>query len=213
MRSGAGSRRARSPDRTLRLVPHFDLKVVQESHGCERLVQVSASSPMVAQDAPVLEPGDGMLDTSPPLSMVTPPVVTHEPVLAKARCHELVHTPVAAIGEYPSMLARETRQVGASVMIRIVAVAWATCGGRHDEQVAVTYQQLRVTRPAVVLGSRRAAMIAGRYERPVDDPCPPPVVRGDMRRSPARQAPGRGSRRFDARMTSKSAQWPRARAA
>ena len=135
---------------------------------------------MVAQDAPVLEPGDGVLDTSPPLSMAMPLVVTHEPVLAKARCHELVHTPVAAIGEYPSMLARETRQVGASVMIRIVAIAWATCGGRHDEQVAVTDQQLRVTRPAV-LGPRRAAMFAGRYERPVDDPCPPAVVRGDMR--------------------------------
>jgi hypothetical protein len=55
-------------------------------------------------------------------------------------------------------------------MHRIVAVTWTTRGGGDDPQIASADQDLRVTRPAVVLGTGRPSMIAGRDQRAIDHP-------------------------------------------
>lgn len=60
----------------------------------------------------------------------------------------------------------------------IVAIARAGHRRRDDLQVASSHEDLRIARPSVVLRLRRVAMIAGRDQRPVDDPRPTAVMAG-----------------------------------
>ena len=59
---------------------------------------------------------------------------------------------------------------GASVVDWVVSIYWATGSYRNDAKIATTYEQLRVARPAVVLGFRSARMVPRWNERSVDDP-------------------------------------------
>lgn len=128
--------------------------------GCD---EMTPTLPVIAQDPPLLEPRDHVLDPRATPAMSPPRVVPHDPVATKHGRDELVDASIAAIGEYAAVQAAQTLDETASVVHRIVAIAGASTRDRDDTAVGVTDEDLR-------LGFRRGAMIAGRHESAVDDP-------------------------------------------
>jgi hypothetical protein len=125
---------------------------------------------MIAQDAPILEPSDGVFDAGSPAAVTVPGSVADDPVAAKQRRHQLANATIATVGERATVFSTELLDARATVMQRIVAVARPASGRRDDPEVAPTDQDLRVARPPVVFRLRGARMIARRDQRPVDDP-------------------------------------------
>jgi hypothetical protein len=131
---------------------------------------MTATTAMIAQDAPVLEASDGVLDPGSTSTMATPCSVSQDPVSAKPRRDELGDSAVSTVGEHATMLLAKRLDVRSAVVHRVVAVAWATCDRVDDSQIAPADQDLGVARPAVVLGTGRPSMVAGRDQRAIDHP-------------------------------------------
>ncbi len=130
---------------------------------------------MVAQDSPVLEACDGVLDASAPLAVPPPGGIPHDAASAKPWRHELVDATVSAVGEDPPVLSTQDLDRGAAVMNGVVAVSWSAARDRDDAAIVVRDQDLDVARPTVVLGRCRHRVIARRDERTVEDPGPAEV--------------------------------------
>ncbi len=127
---------------------------------------------MIAKYSPVLEPCDRMLGTSPASAVRTPRAVADDATSSKAGSDELADAAITAVGKHTSMTASQTLDVRVAVRDRIVPIAGSATGDRNDAEVRATDEDLSVARPAVVLGLGRGAVIAGRNERPVDNPRP-----------------------------------------
>jgi hypothetical protein len=76
---------------------------VQSGHGLDGIVDVTATTPVIAKDAPVFESCDGMFDTRSTPTMTAPGVVADDSTPFEDRCHELGHATVSTIGEYPTV--------------------------------------------------------------------------------------------------------------
>jgi hypothetical protein len=59
---------------------------------------------MIAQNAPVLQSGDGVLDAGSSAAVSTPLSVTHDSVLAKHRCDQLGDAALSAVREDTAVL-------------------------------------------------------------------------------------------------------------
>ena len=145
---------------------------MKDRDSLQRLLQAVAATSMIAEYSPVLEPRDGMLDTSPASTMRTPRAVTDDTTSAKAGSDELANATIAAVGKHPSVTAGQNLDVRVTVMDRIVSIARSAADDRNDAEVRPTDEDLCVARPAVVLGLGCGVVIAGRNERPVDNPRP-----------------------------------------
>jgi hypothetical protein len=83
---------------------------------------MTATTAMIAQDTPVLEASDGVLDPCSTSMMSTPCSVAQDPVPAKRRRDELGDAAVGTVGEDATVLLAERLDVRASVVHRVVAV-------------------------------------------------------------------------------------------
>jgi len=148
---------------------------VQEDDRPNGVSEMTATTAMISQDAPVLEASDGVLDPGSASTMATPGSVAQDPVSPERRRDELGDSAVPTVGEHATVLLTKRFDVRAAVVHRVVAVAGTTgvCG--DDSQIASADQDLGVTRPAVVLGTGRASMVAGRNQRAIDHPRFAPV--------------------------------------
>ena len=89
---------------------------------------MAAAPTMVSQDPPVLEASYRMLDPGSTATMSTPRSIAQDPVSAEDRGGELANAAVTAVGEDATMLLAERLDARASVVNRVVAVAWTACG-------------------------------------------------------------------------------------
>jgi len=131
---------------------------------------MTAATAMIPQDPPVLETSNRVLDPSSTSTMATPHSVAQDRVSAKRRRDELGDATVPTVGKNATMLLAEHRDARASVVHGVVAVAWTTWGGGSNPQIMSTDENLRVARPAVILGTSRASMVTGRDQRAIDHP-------------------------------------------
>jgi hypothetical protein len=131
---------------------------------------VASASAVVAQDAPVLEPSDGVFAAGSAPAMMAPGPVADDPVTAKQRRHQLADATIATVGEHATLFSTQGLDPRATVVHRIVAVAGPAGGRRDDPEVTPTDQDLRIARPPVVLRLHRVRVIARRDQRPVDHP-------------------------------------------
>jgi hypothetical protein len=74
---------------------------VKDGHGPERDREVASAPAMVAQHAPVLEAGDGVLDPGAAAAMAFPGTIAADPVALEDGCYELWDAPVAAVSQDP----------------------------------------------------------------------------------------------------------------
>lgn len=137
-----GDRRRRLDHGPLSVVPQFDLKVVESTDGAERVVKMMTTTAVVAQDTPILEAGDRMLDTGSALAMNAPRPIADDSPLVKARRSELRNTAIAAVSENSPVSSAARLDDGSAVVHRIVAVAGPARCRRHDHQVTAANQDL-----------------------------------------------------------------------
>src|SRR5882672_9008664 len=112
---------------------------------------MTAATAMVAQDTPVLEASNRVLDPGSTSTMSAPRSVAQEPVTAKYRRDELGDSAIATVGKDAPMLLAERLDVRAAIVHRAVAVAGTIRGDGDDPQIASADDNLRVAGPAVVL--------------------------------------------------------------
>ena len=124
---------------------------MKEGDCLERISQVTSATAMVSQDAPVLETSNCVLDAGSASTMATPAPVAQDPVSAKHRRDELGDGTVSTVGQNATMLLAARFDGRASVVYRVVAVAWTTRGDGDDPKIASTDQYLGVAGIAVVL--------------------------------------------------------------
>jgi hypothetical protein len=105
---------------------------------------VLRTSAMVAQDSPVLQAGDGVLDASAAAAVASPRAVAQDAPAAEDRCDQLVDAAVTAVGQDASVEAAECLDRGAAVVHRIVAIAGATGGRGDDAEIAAARQDLGI---------------------------------------------------------------------
>ena len=117
---------------------------MKEGDGLERISEVTAATAMVSQDTPVLETSNCVLDPGSASTMSAPPAVAQDLVSAKHRCDELGDGAVSTVGQDATMLLAARFDGGASVVHRVVAVAWTARGGGDDPKIAATDQHLGV---------------------------------------------------------------------
>ena len=87
---------------------------------------------MIAQDAPIFEPGDGVLDARPTSTVATPRGVSNDAATREAWCNELVDASIAAVGENATVVLGQLLDDRAAVVNGVVTVAWsARLGGDH----------------------------------------------------------------------------------
>ena len=109
---------------------------MQECDRLKRRRQLFAASPMVTQDAPVLKTCDRMLHTRTASSVSPPSAVAHDAIGSKDRRDQLRNTAIPAICEHSTVLQAEALDHGATVVQRVVAVAWSTYGRRDHMEIA-----------------------------------------------------------------------------
>ncbi|MFO0584143.1 MAG: hypothetical protein U0229_17860 [Anaeromyxobacter sp.] len=137
------------------------------SHGCREMVAASA---VVAEDAPVLEASEGVLDASPAAAMATPGAISNDPVAPEDGDAKASDAAVPAVGKHAPVLEAERLDFGATKVKRVVPVAWTAGERGHDAPVSPAHEHLSVARPAVVLEFRSAGVVAGGDEGAIDDP-------------------------------------------
>jgi hypothetical protein len=143
---------------------------VKESDGLDRGGEMAAATSVITQDSPVLESGNGVLDTGTALAVLTPRPIADDPVLAEDRRDELWNAAVAAVGKDSLVVSAYGLDAGLSIVNDIVAISW-TAGSHGDHaQIGAADDDLRVARPAVILRLGRYPVITRRYEGSVDDP-------------------------------------------
>lgn len=76
---------------------------MQRGHGLDGIVDVAATTTVIAKDTPVFESCNGMFDTRSTPTMASPRVVADDSTRFEDRCHELGHATVSTIGEYPTV--------------------------------------------------------------------------------------------------------------
>lgn len=76
---------------------------MQSGHGLDGIVDVTATPPVIAKDAPVFESCDGMFDTRSTSTMTAPRVVANDSTPFEDGRHELGHATVSTIREYPTV--------------------------------------------------------------------------------------------------------------
>ena len=118
-----------------------------------------------------------MLHACAPTTMRSPGSVAEDAPPTKPRRHELAHAAVPTIRQYVSVLLAEPFDDGSAVVDRVIAIAGPPGGDRQDSAITATNQHLRVARPAVVLRSRRPAVISSRNQRAIEYPRPASVGR------------------------------------
>jgi hypothetical protein len=126
--------------------------------------------PVVAQDSPLLEARDGVLDPSAPPPVAPPGGVSHDSIASKHGGDELGDAAVAAVCEHAAVTAAQLLDDAAPVVHRIVAVAGTSTGDGDDAPVGVTDEDLQVARPAIGLRLGCGTVIARRHEGAIDDP-------------------------------------------
>ena len=105
---------------------------MKRSHSLKGVPKVVATTSMIAEDAPILEPGDGVLDTGSSAAVAAPGGVATYTTADKPRGHELVDASIAPVGEHPSMTPAQAFDGGAAVVDWIVPIARPTrFGGDH----------------------------------------------------------------------------------
>ena len=149
---------------------------MKEGDGLQRDREVATAAAMVAQDAPVLQTGDRVLDPGTAASMAFPGPIAADPCALKDRCDELRDAAIASVSEDATVRLAQCLEMRAPVVNRIVAIARPAGGGGDDAQIAATGEDLRVAGPAVILRASGTAVIAGWYQRAVDDPRLTPVA-------------------------------------
>jgi hypothetical protein len=80
---------------------------VEECDRATRTIEVVTSTPMVAQDAPCLEPGDRVFDACSAPSMMAPPAITHDSIVVEDGCDELWDATIATVGKDSSVVATQ----------------------------------------------------------------------------------------------------------
>jgi hypothetical protein len=111
------------------------VEIVKEGNGAERLREVTAATAMVSQDPPVLETSYCVLDPGSTSMMPTPPAVAQDLVSAKHLCDELGDGAVSTVGHDVTMLLAEGFDGRASVLHRVIAIAWTARGGGDDPKL------------------------------------------------------------------------------
>jgi hypothetical protein len=76
---------------------------VQGAHGTEGVIEMMPPASVVAEDPPVLEPGDRVLDSRSSPSMNSPAPVAYDATASEARRAQFLDAAVAAIGEHTSV--------------------------------------------------------------------------------------------------------------
>lgn len=143
---------------------------MEERDGAKSVVEVVSATSVIAENAPTLEPGDRVLDTCSALAMTPPRAVADDATVAKCGRDELGDAAIAAVGKDSAMALAELLDERAAVVDRIVAIPGSARGAGDDAEVAASDQDLRIARVPVVLRFRSTRVIAGRNQRPVDDP-------------------------------------------
>ena len=80
------------------------MEIVQEGDRLKGVREMTATTAMIAQDAPVLEASDGVLDPGSTSTMAAPCSVSKDPVPAKRRRDELGDSAVSTVGEHATVL-------------------------------------------------------------------------------------------------------------
>lgn len=102
--------------------------------------------------------------------MLAPGVVADHSSALEPWRDEVAHASVAAVGEDPAMLHAQLLDARAAIVNRVVTIAGTSRCRRDDCEISPTDEDLRVTRPAVVLRASCATVIASRDQRAIDDP-------------------------------------------
>lgn len=135
-----------------------------------RLEKPRSAPAVVAENTPVFESGNRMLDACPPPTMSSPASVSRDAATTKPGRNELGNSAVRAVRKHTSVKPREPLDLASTVVNRIVAIPGAAAADRDHAEVRTADQNLYVARPAVVLGLGRDGVIARWHKGPVDDP-------------------------------------------
>ena len=108
MSGSSGSRPDGSEARTLRAVSQLDLEVVEERDGSQRLREPTPPAAMIAQHAPVLEPGDRMFDACATAPVEAPCSVAHDAPAVAPRQNGHEREPTCLVIESTTRLNYET---------------------------------------------------------------------------------------------------------
>ena len=130
---------------------------------------------MITKHAPILESCNRVFDSCASTSVPPPVRVANDRATSKSRREQLRDATVSTIGEHPTVMATQRLDLGVTIVDDVVAISGAATGNPEDAEVASSYQNLHVARPAVVLGFSGRGMVAGRDQRPVDDPGRAPI--------------------------------------
>lgn len=117
---------------------------MEEGDGIQGVLEMPRATAMVAQNSPVLQAGDRMLDPRAAAAMAAPGQVAQDAIAAEDRRDELGHAAVAAIGQNAPVVLAERLDRGATVVDGIVAIARSPGGRRDDAEVAAASQDLSV---------------------------------------------------------------------
>ena len=117
---------------------------MKEGDRANRIEEDTASSAMVAQDAPVLEPRDRVLDPSASLSMPPPRLVSDDPILVKSRRSQFRDSSIAAIGKHAPVLATACLDARAAIVNGVVSIPRSTTGHFENAKIRATSEHLRV---------------------------------------------------------------------
>ena len=96
---------------------------MEEGNCANRLQEMSASSPVITEDAPVLEPSERVFDACAALAMTPPRAITHDAVVGADRRNQLRDATVAAIGEDSLVALAQHFDLGGAVVNGIVAIS------------------------------------------------------------------------------------------
>ena len=138
--------------------------------------EVAASASVIAQYAPELDPCDRVFDARTSTSMTTPCTVPEDAAAMEDWRDELGDASIAAVREDTAVLLAQRLDLRATVVHRIVAIAWTARGDRDDLEIMATHEQLSVAGVAVVLGLGGAGVVAGWNQRAIYDPRPASVT-------------------------------------
>lgn len=133
---------------------------------------MAAPSAVIAEDAPIFQPGEGMFHACAAPAVASPICIAQDSVSVEHGSDEFLDRSVAAIRQDATVFSTQGFYLGSSVVNRIVSVARPATRDFDDPQVAPTDQHLSIARVTVILGTRSGGVIPGGDERPVHDPRP-----------------------------------------
>jgi hypothetical protein len=120
---------------------------VKICNGFDGVSEVTTTAAVIAEDTPVLEACDGVLDACSTSAMETPHAIADDSVLAKHGCDELGDTSIAAVGEDAPVRLAQRLDERAAVVQRIVAISGSSSDGGDDAEVSSANEELCVAGP------------------------------------------------------------------